>query len=245
MSFFGKLDFNELSEVDRSIYHYMSSNSDKIPFMRVRDIANESHTSASSVMRFIRKLGYSSFTEFRAEFKSESYGNNISKFDRRQLLDLNNYATDIKVRIRQIAEKIITCENIIFFGIGASGSVCEYAARRFASLGFNSFALTDPTFPLHSKLKNTSENVIVTLSVTGNTTELVEIINGFRNETDYTTVVITSNINSSLSSMSNYILSYNVEVRRLNHHEDMTSQIPCINLIEMLADEVYNVVGII
>ena len=34
MSFFGKIDFNELSDADRSIYHYMSSNSDKIPYMR-------------------------------------------------------------------------------------------------------------------------------------------------------------------------------------------------------------------
>ncbi len=48
----------------------MSSNSDKIPYMRVREIASESHTSASSVMRFIRKLGYESFSEFKRYFKN-------------------------------------------------------------------------------------------------------------------------------------------------------------------------------
>ena len=41
MSFFGKIDFNELSETDRAIYHYMSSQSDKIPYMRAREIALE------------------------------------------------------------------------------------------------------------------------------------------------------------------------------------------------------------
>ena len=76
MSFFGKLDFNNLSETERTIYHYMSTNSQKIPFMRVRDIATESHTSSSSVMRFIRKVGYESYTEFRTHFKTSEIEKN-------------------------------------------------------------------------------------------------------------------------------------------------------------------------
>lgn len=237
MSFFGKLDFNELSEVDRAIYQYMSSNSDKIAFMRVRDIANESHTSASSVMRFIRKLGYSSFTEFRAESKikdgtviDQSFGEDISND--------KYFPKDIRTKLVQVAELMLPAENIVFFGIGSSGSICEYAARRFAILGFNAFAMTDPTYPLRAKLKNTSDNVIVTLSITGKTNEVIEVANGYRYDGDYTTVAITSDPSSSLANMSEYLLDYNVKVKRMNRHEDLTSQIPCIYLIEALSYEI-------
>lgn len=235
MSFFGNIDFNELSETDQAIYHYMSSNADKIPYMRVRDIAKESHTSASSVMRLIRKLGYESFTEFRSQFSVKELEN--ENFDTAlNILNRNRFSRDIESKLNQIVEKIQYCENIIFFGIGASGSICEYAARRFASIGYNSYPLIDPTYPIMSKLQNTSDNVLVTLSVSGMTNEVVEVTNGFRNKDDFLTIAITADINSTLARMSDYVLDYHINVRRVKKHEDLTSQIPCIFLIEQLAD---------
>lgn len=237
MSFFGKLAFNELSETDRAIYHYMSSHSDKIPYMRVREIASESHTSASSVMRFIRKIGYESFTEFRTQFKVPE-SENRSLLNGLERLKEENFPRDIETKIWQIAEKMTECENVIFFGIGASGAMCEYAARRFATIGFNSYPLIDSTYPIFSKLRNTSDNMLITLSITGTTTEIVEMVHGFWNQPDCTMVAITSDANSTLAKMSDYILEYDVDIRRVNRHEDLTSQIPCLFLIETLSEAV-------
>lgn len=235
MSFFGNIDFNALSDTDQAIYHYMSSNADKIPYMRVRDIAQESHTSASSVMRLIRKLGYESFTEFRTQYSVQAVEGGDFE-DALTILSRERFSRDIESKLNQIVEKIQYCENIIFFGIGASGSICEYAARRFAAIGYNSYPLIDPTYPIMSKLQNTSDNILVTLSVSGMTNEVVEVANGFRNKDDFLTIAITADINSTLGRMSDYVLDYHVDVRRVKKHEDLTSQIPCIFLIEQLAD---------
>ncbi len=237
MSFFGKIDFNDLSETDRAIYHYMSSQSDKIPYMRVREIAKESHTSASSVMRFIRKLGFESFTEFRTHFKVPDF-ESTDFMSSLSILSAEHFPRDIEGKITRIAEKMVACENIIFYGIGASASICEYAARRFATIGFNSFALVDHTYPIVAKLKNTSENMLIALSVTGTTTEVVEVVNGFRNNPDFTTVAITSDANSTLAKMSDYMLDYMIDVQRINKHEDLTSQIPSMFLVETLSEVV-------
>ncbi|MBL1224092.1 MurR/RpiR family transcriptional regulator [Enterococcus sp. BWR-S5] len=236
MSFFGKINFNELSETDRAIYHFMASNSSKIPYMRVRDIAKESHTSTSSVMRFIRKIGYSSFTEFRSHFKVEDASESKGFDYGEKLLSKERFPEGIEGRLRKVAEKMVNCENIVFFGMGSSAAMCEYAARRAAIKGLNSFALVDHTYPLFSKLRNTTDNMLITLSVTGKTTEIVEIVNGFRNALDYTTVAITSDENSPLAKMTDYVLSYHVDVERLEQHQDLTSQIPCMYLIEKLID---------
>ncbi len=237
MSFFGKIDFNELSETDRAIYHYMSSQSDKIPYMRVREIALESHTSASSVMRFIRKLGYESFTEFRTQFKVPEL-DAVSFYSSMNVLNAEHFPRDIEGKIRRIAERMLECDNTIFYGIGASGSMCEYAARRFATIGFNSYALVDNTYPIFAKLKHTSDNMIVVLSITGTTTEIIEVVNGFRNNPDFTTVAITSDPNSTLGRMSDYVLDYSVDVKRINKYEDLTTQIPCLFLVEALSETV-------
>ena len=95
MSFFGNINFDELSETDRAIYHFMATNSKKIPYMRVRDIAGESHTSSSSVMRFIRKIGYSSFTEFRSSFKVEELSENKRFEHGEKLLAKDRFPNDI------------------------------------------------------------------------------------------------------------------------------------------------------
>lgn len=240
MSFFGKIDFNDLSEVDRAIFHYMSINSDKIPYMRVREIANESHTSASSVMRFIRKLGYESFTEFKSFFKVETQKSIATENFAlgSQLLARENFAKDIEGKLRLVAENILTAENIIFFGIGSSAALCQYAARRLAMVGYNSFAMTDPTYPLGARLRNTSENILITLSVSGRTTEVIEIVNGFRNDGDFITVCITNDEQSPLANMCHYTLGYHTELRRIHKHEDLTSQIPCMYVIESLIEDV-------
>lgn len=235
MGFFGNIDFNLLSDTEQAIYHYMSSNVDKVPYMRLRDVAKESHTSASSVMRLIRKLGYGSYTEFRNQFSVESIESD--RFDDAlNILNRERFPRNSESKLTQIAERIRDCDNIVFFGIGASGSICEYAARRFASIGYNSYALIDPTYPIMSKLQNTSDNIFITLSVSGMTNEVVEIANGFRNKDDFVTVAVTADINSTLAKMSDYVLDYHVDIKRIKKHEDFTSQIPCIFLIEQLAN---------
>ena len=73
MAFFGFKNLSSLSTVDMSIYRYIEQNSDKVIYMRVRDIAQNAHVSNSSVMRFIHKIGFNSFPEFKAYLKNNNH----------------------------------------------------------------------------------------------------------------------------------------------------------------------------
>ncbi len=85
--------------------------------------------------------------------------------------------------------------------------------------------------------------MLIALSVTGYTTEVVEVVNGFRNNPDFTTVAITSDANSTLAKMSDYMLDYVIDVQRINKHEDLTSQIPSMFLVESLSEVVRKIVN--
>lgn len=240
MAFFKDLDMNRLTDVDRNIYNYITNNVDKVLYMRVREIAKESNSSPSSVMRFIHKAGYDSFSEFKLFFKKKSLarfdGNEIEKGN--EILSRDKFHKDIEFTLHEIAEQIVSAENIVFFGMGASGAICDYASRRLATIGYNTFALTDPTFPLQQKLKNTSDNLVIVLSITGNTSEVIEMINSLKRMHDFIIVGITSNEASTLASISDYVLSYRVELNHLHQYNDMTSQIPTVFLVETMVNEV-------
>ncbi len=237
MSFFKNIEFESLSEVDKAIWHYLSNSSDKIPYMRVRDIAKESHTSPSSVMRFIKKLGYESFPEFRLDFKGDAAALTQEKFDE-NILNREKFPKDLEYRLTNVSNAILNSENIVFFGVGMSAYTSEYAARLFAMLGFNTTAFTDSTYPLFQKLENTSDNVFISLSVTGNTSEVVEIMNGVKNKPDFVSVAITSDPASHLAIMSDHVLNYQVNLKRDKRYMDFTSQIPAMYIIELLCEKV-------
>ena len=242
MSFFENVDLAQLSETDRYIYGYLADNSSKVPYMRIREIAAGSHTSSASVMRFIHKIGYASFVEFRTNLKQVTQEKEVSFDFSNRLASLSQaiFPQNIEMKLEIVADLITDAENIMFLGMGASGAICEYAARRLATLGYNAFAMSDPTYPVAQKLKHTANNIIIILSVSGTTSEVIEVVNTFKNKDDFTIITITSDEVSLLAQMSNYVLGYQTNRVRVNTYNDMSSQIQSVFLIEALTQKIWD-----
>lgn len=183
MAYFGFKNLSSLSNVDMTIYRYVTQHQEQVVYMRVRDIAKNAHVSNSSVMRFIHKIGFSSFPAFKAYIKStpniqESPTNSF------HFINKSSFPDDIEEQVTVVADFLFQCDNIITFGIGNSGFIAAYAARKMANIGFNTMAITDSTYPIPNKLANTSNNAIICFSVSGETPELIEGLNPFVNNQD-------------------------------------------------------------
>lgn len=240
MAFFGFKDIDKLSEVDMAVYRYIVDHDEQVPYMRVRDLATGAHVSNSSVMRFIHKIGYSSFPEFKVSFKTEKQDLMNSSEAEFKMVTLNDFPQDIGKTLKLVAHLMLDADNIIFIGMGASGAIAEYASRQAASLGFNSSAVKDPYYPLIQQLTNSTNNVLVTLSVSGKTTELVEMLNNFVNSADTIITSITGNIDSPIARMGRFALTYSIPETRIHKYYDLTSQVPCVYLVEGLLKELHN-----
>ena len=242
MSFFENVDLAQLSETDRYIYGYLADNSSKVPYMRIREIAEGSHTSSASVMRFIHKIGYASFVEFRTNLKQVTQDKDQSPDFSNRLASLtqSTFPQNIEMKLEIVADLISDAENIMFLGMGASGAICDYAARRLAAMGYNAFAMSDPTYPVAQKLKHTANNMLVILSVSGTTNEVIEVVNTFKNKDDFTIITITSDDVSILARMSDYVLSYQTPLVRINTYHDMSSQLQAVFLVEALTQKIWH-----
>lgn len=238
MSFFGKVDFKNLTTTERVIYSYLRDNVDKIPYLHIRDIAREAHAGTSSVMRLIHKMGYNSYTEFKEDVTEkkqleEEVNHHPSSFS------LDVFPDNFEQKLDELAHKILESDNVIFTGLGSSGLVCDYAARRLAGVGINTFSFSDVTYPISSKLQNTMNTLVVALSISGETNEIIEVLNSLRSNKDVYICSVTPKIGSTIAEMSDFIITYRVIERRVDTHYDLTSQLPTVYLVERLSDLVY------
>lgn len=228
MASFGFKNLSSLSTVDMSIYRYIDQNTDKVIYMRVRDIAQNAHVSNSSVMRFIHKIGFNSFPEFKAYLKNNNHN---AKQVKLEFINKANFPSDIMSKLNIVANKIYQADNIITMGMGDSAFLAGYAARKLAALGFNAGPVTDPFYPLVPKLENTTNNILICFSVSGKTTEMVEMINRFVNNEDVLIISITGDETSPIAKMSRYTLNYHEQLARHNGY-DLSSQVPVMYIIE-------------
>ena len=58
--------FNEL---EISLYNYIIKNSEKVIYMRIRELADQTHVSTSTILRFCRKINCDGFSEFKVKLK--------------------------------------------------------------------------------------------------------------------------------------------------------------------------------
>lgn len=240
MKLFDGMEINSFSLGEQDIYRFISSNLEKVPYMRVRDIAEGADVSSTSVFRFIKKMGYDSFPEFRFQIRQ----NIEKKLDRKKpiisieeslkQLTIRKFHPDIEYQIEKLAKDIRDSDFILFIGLGASGSIAQYIARKIANLGYSCLNLPEVTYPIRSLLQKERKNLLVFLSISGETKEIIEVLLGIDTSICSKKYCVTQNKESSLARLCDYSLEYNVEEERKNLFFDLTTQIPAMLILECL-----------
>lgn len=59
-----------LNSLELSLYEYIMTNSKKVIYMRIRELADEAHVSTTTILRFCKKLNCEGFSEFKVKFKN-------------------------------------------------------------------------------------------------------------------------------------------------------------------------------
>lgn len=234
------IPINSFSLVEQDIYRFIFSHLEEIPYMRVRDISQGAEVSSTSVFRFIKKLGYNSFPEFKFHMKQslqERKGKKqgvISIEESLKQLSLERFHPDIEYQIKRLAQDVGESDFILFVGMGASGAIGEYIARKIANLGYGCINLPEITYPIYSLLQKGRKNLLVFLSISGETPEVIEVLLGVDSSRCFKKYCVTQNKDSSLARLCDYSLEYNVKEERKNFFFDLTTQIPAVLILECL-----------
>lgn len=222
-----------MNETEGRIARIIFANADKIPYMTIRELAKETLVSTATLLRFLNKAGYSSYNEFKNDFKLKKTDLNkkteaASDADIQLFFDVANSAS-FDEKIEEACKIIESSDILLVIGVGPSGAFAKYCARYFADLGFFAVGLSDSYYPFKKfKLKNAA---ILAISESGESSELLSMIAEFQSE-KHRILSITSTPHSTLSKVSDWNFSYNMNFSKKEGHN---TQIPALFVIETIA----------
>lgn len=240
-------DLSGLTSAEVSIYRYVLQNMEKVQFMRVRDLAEATHVSSASITRFIRKIGFESFAEFRLKMKEET-----KQSGKKELSNANNAIYEFldnvdnhafEKNIDYIVETILEGHTLVFLGTGSSGSIAEYGARMLSNIGVPAFSIKDPYYPFDSLMEMSANLMFIVLSVSGEMPVVNELVTNLRKNEKNFVLSITSTPNNNLAKLSNMNLPYHFEKEVVGKNYIMTSSVPVIYLLEFIARQTYRAIN--
>lgn len=136
-----KENYTSFTEGDIAIAKYLLNNTEIIPKMSINQLAKNSLTSKSSVLRFAQKLGFSGFTEMKNFLKWGNFfsENSITHSELGDLLNESIYKTieNFKsLNLDNIHQAIDESEHIYLIGTGLSQQgMAAQMQRIFLGLG--------------------------------------------------------------------------------------------------------------
>ncbi|MQW22196.1 MULTISPECIES: MurR/RpiR family transcriptional regulator [unclassified Lactococcus] len=231
-----------LNELEASVFNYILANMEAAQAMTVRECAEKVHVSTATVMRMANKLGFHGWADLRFYLKNSkevlevpvNYYENLVQLD----LFLRSISEKTYAKLMDDAVELIRqARYVVFIGLGTSGALAQYGARYFSNIGLESYAISDPYQAV--KGQGAADVLTIVLSASGETDKMIDIMLKLRKEADSKLISITNTENTTVSKLSNINLTYNfqTEFSEYDPLENLTSQLPVLALIEILAHQ--------
>ena len=190
-----KSKYNALPKNHRKIADYFINNFDKIPFLNVQDISENTGASVASVVRFAQRAGYKGFSELRDSI-SESLQKDIRNRDIFPLLEkhqvkdnilaevanldienINNTLNQIELRsFNKVIEHISTASRVYTGGLGISYLLAEILAYQLTQVGIDASVLKHTHSLFHEQvLFMNNRDVIILFSFPPYSVETIDV----------------------------------------------------------------------
>ena len=183
----------EMSAAEKKIYCFIRDNSEKAASMTANEIAEASGASAPTVVRFSKKMGFNSLTDFKIELSAETMqersNNTYSDVDhdesfhslKNKLASNARYTIDETTALFNEEEFLEACtlleekEFCYVLGIGASNLAATDIVQKWSRLGKNIISEPDYNTILPQLVLHQKEAVIWLVSNSGLTSELIAL----------------------------------------------------------------------
>lgn len=214
--------YNSLSKSEKRVAEYIQKHMDEAVVLTLQGLANKCDTSDATVLRFCRSLGYMGFADFKISLVPEllrsgkkvyleAYNKNGTGDIKEELKQnfinqvgstLNN--CDIKI-LSLLALKISKANKVMIIGLGGSAGVAQIFCDSLSSLGIFSSYLHDRSIIQNVVPMLNSNDVLVGISHSGETEEIISAIKTAR-EYGAVTIGITNFLPSGLADAAQYPL---------------------------------------
>lgn len=219
-----KSKYKELSKKEQIIADYILANPSDSVHPSIEELSGIIGVSESTLVRFVRKLGYTSFQRFRIALATE-IANHSSRIFETTLnteedsvevvfnsaiatLELSKKVLDRQSMIKAAA-LITEAKQLLIFGIGGSNIVARDAFHKLIRTGLKCSMVEDYHMQLMLASQSYEDCVALVISHTGNNMDCLAITEELL-KTGCQIIVLTTNPHSSLAKTGDLVLSVQV-----------------------------------
>lgn len=183
----------KLRKSEQKVANFVLDQPNDVIHMRIVDLASEANVSEPTVVRFCRALNYDGFQDFKltlaqalasnTAFEQFSMNRKDTVLEFKQKIFDSMIGNLISIR-EQLDDKALEeaiaalsqANRVEFYGFGASAPVCADAQHKFYRLMISAAACSDPHMQTISAVTLGEGDVVVAISQTGRTKDLLHTI---------------------------------------------------------------------
>lgn len=224
-----------LNETETYVYNYVVKNTKKVLDESIRELANNTHVSTATIMRFCKKMGCEGFTELKyrlkenveiQETKEDDANNQFDSFIERV------ESSDYLESIRRAAEIIKQSDLILTLGIGTTGDFAKYTSRLLSGMGYCCYGVDGAVYPAQ-RVAEGYQVVIIVFYERLQKNPLFEEIYRYKNK-NYMIIMLSNNNMGSMEHLCDEVIHVSDGSVMLGK---IHSGIPMLYSIEKLAYE--------
>jgi len=239
---------HRLSSTERKIASYIVSH----PFETIRSsteqLANASHVSQASIIRFCQKLGYSGFKDLKISLAQEVGSlvpkvivepNRAGDFDfvaevlQQSIEGMKRTVATLKREMLDAAIRAIAHARLVdIYGVGESYVVGEHLHIKLRRLGIVANIYSNPHLQAISAASLKPGDVAIGISFSGCTLDTIEAI-GFASKSGATTIAITNFPEFPLAQKADILLETNA-VEALFPYGSISSRIAQLFIVDLI-----------
>ncbi len=219
-----KSRYQTLSEKERIIADYILANPSDAVHPSIEELADHIGISESTLVRFVRKLGFPGYQRFRIALATETIGSTSRLYETPineqddevevvfnsaiATLQLSKRVVD-RAAISKAAELIASSKRLLIFGLGGSNIVAHDAYHKFIRTGLDCTLADDYHIQLMLASQSCPLCTALVISHTGANMDTLAIVEELRSR-QCPIIVLTSNPRSVLARAGRIVLSVGV-----------------------------------
>lgn len=160
-----QLNKDHLTETEKSMYDILAESVKNNTALRIVEAAKQCNVSPSKVSKFIQKLGFENFKQFKLYFSGQELNTGHQK-ESTELKRLYQYINNFNPKlVEQFISRINRYEKIILYGLGPSFICAEYFGYKLATVTDKNITVTQ--FEDYAGRLADQNTLLLVFSVTG------------------------------------------------------------------------------
>ncbi|RRK10394.1 MurR/RpiR family transcriptional regulator [Lactiplantibacillus garii] len=228
----------QLNRLEIEIYKYIMGHPVEVSTMTIRQLADHSHVSATTILRFLKRMGYDGYAEFKFMLKEQLRKDAEQPLSQtivpmRVFFDRMNLP-DVTTKIKQATKLIRDANMVVLVGSGTSAGLASYGTHLLADFGIYSMMLSNVFQPRPVRPHDLSGTVLLMLSVSGETDDVIQQ-GVYYQQNGAKLIAITASSHSTLAGIADTVLTYDTPEVRAISGSSIISQMPVVYYLEQLA----------